>query len=433
MRATLVDRLPAAEGYWRPTRPLFRGTSAFVRSEKFIGRFSLETGKFSWFIERTPPPLFGSSGPRWIQQCGLSLWLNDTESILAELVSNGAGDLLISARNAGTGDPLWEKLIPIPDGAEWAESTPAWPGASTEEIYGFLADDPKYLVICLLRQSRCTGLIDPEDGIDVVTYPPFRSQLDALRLDPRSGIPHWHISHQGLFVGILERISFKGIWSHNSYAGNLDLETGENKALHESSGKLGWPVRHKGLIAIPWHSRGRVGVEWIDDDGVHVRSSEWPHKRVSNTKLHVTQGGLCLQVNDQILWWLGETMTPLWSVTAKPIIWRVHCVPDSCVFVGTNGRLLAFDQTSGSEQLNLKPRAGGAEDLTKVTGHDVLVATTRVSQSWTIPTRLLVLSMADRTHTCELECAEIFAAWEHGILCLIGEQGKRLTIVDIRP
>ena len=100
-------------------------------------------------------------------------------------------------------------------------------------------------------------------------------------------------------------------------------------------------------------------------------------RRVSATYLHQTDAGFAVQINDQTLCWLGKEDVPLWSIRAKPYIYRVHCCPSTDVFVGTDGRggcLRAFDPTSGEETLNVKPPLGGAGTLAKIPAHQMLVA-----------------------------------------------------------
>ena len=258
----------------------------------------------------------------------------------------------------------------------------------TEEIYAFFAADSRRLVICLMRQSRRSGMVYPAEGIDVRGLPPYRCQTDAFRLDPATGAEHWRASFQDFPVRILERQSFSGVWSNGCKLGVLDFEDGHNTTLYESPNHLGWPVRYGSLVSVSWHSKGEVGVDWIDDCGRRTRRGCWRQPRVLSTKLHGTEAGLALQTNDQALWWLGDEEVPLWNVKAKPYIYRVHRSPDTDVFIGTDGnggRLLGHDADSGRETLNLKPALGGVGDLAKVPGHDVLVSRFFTSRSYSTP------------------------------------------------
>jgi hypothetical protein len=132
---------------------------------------------------------------------------------------------------------------------------------------------------------------------------------------------------------------------------------------------------------------------------------------------------------------MGKENEPRWSVRVKPYIYQVHRSPETDVFVGTDGnggRLLAFDAATGRETLNLKPALGGVGSLSKVPGHDVLVATYSVSKSYSVPPRLLVLSMKDRRHRLDTDCCGLIGTWDHGAVGPAGKQWTRLAILDVR-
>jgi hypothetical protein len=412
-----------------------RALSAFIRSPRLIGQVSLESGRAAWLFERQPVQMTEStwSLPRRIDVSGSDLWVSEVSEVMAELLPTEDGGVLVSARHAETGRQLWEYFIPIPDAAQWAEPSPAWPGAQTEEIDAFFANDPTRLIVCLSRQSRRRRIYSP--AITVDTLPPHAYQTDAIRLDTSSGVPAWRASFQDIVVGIIERDSFTGIWSSRQRVGVLDFEAGTNRILHEYPHALGWPIQDGSLVAVPWHSNREVGVAWLDERGSQVRQGTWPQARASKTYLHHTEAGLAMQVDDQTLWWLGKQDVPLWHIRAKPYIYRVHCCPASDVFVGTDGRggrLLAFDAASGEETLNLKPPVGGAGTLTKVPAHDVLVAKFWTSRRDSVAGSLLVLSMRDRCHRLDCQCRDLLGAWTHGAICVAGQNGERLAIVDIR-
>ncbi len=258
--------------------------------------------------------------------------------------------------------------------------------------------------------------------------------IDAVRFEPSTGKLIWRAEFPDVHVGIIERKSFSGIWTRSPRLGIIDFETGTTTVLLELPHSLGWPVHDGTEIAVPWHSKNEVGVEWIDVHGRHVRSGNWRHPRVNQTKLHLTCAGLVLQTSDQGLWWLGKECMPLWNVRAKPYIYRVHRASDTDVFVGTDGnggRLLAFDVDSGRETLNLKPVLGGVGDLAKIPGHSVLVSTFRKSRSYSVPTHLLVLSMMDRQHAMDYECFHLLGVWEGGVVCRIGRHGNRIAVIDV--
>lgn len=437
MSVTFIDGLPglAAEVYPMTMRAF--GSSAFICSPQFICRVDLHSAKVDWLVERSSRQMHPAaySLPRRIWQMGSNLWISEEAPLVAEILASKCGGLAVSVRDSTTGMHRWEQHIPIPEAADWAEPSPAWPGAQTEEIYGFLARDPKNLVVCLMRQTRRSGLSRPADNIHVFTLPPFRCQTDAVRFDPETGAAIWRASFRDVPVHIIERESFTGIWSNHARLGVIDFASGANTILYESPNQLGWPARNGGLLCVPWHSKEDVGVDWIDLHGCRIRNGAWPQKRAHSTVLHATEAGLALQTNDQTIWWLGKEDLPLWSVRAKPYIYRVHRVAESDVFIGTDGnggRLLGFDPASGRETLNLKPALGGVGDLAKVPGHDVLVALFTTSRSYAVPPRLLVMSMRDCNHFLGAQCRYLLGTWQHGAVCMAGAKGERLAIIDIR-
>lgn len=417
-------------------------------------RISAESGDVAWLIERHPVITTISestwnlprriSTPLW--PAGFDLWYSEADDVIAELLPTEDGGALVSARDAATGQPLWEHFIPIPEAAIWAEPSPAWPGAQTEEIDAFIASDPTRLVVCLSRESRRSGFYSPTLRVD--TLPPYACQLDATRLGVSTGTPIWQRTYSGVSVGIVERDSFTGVWSSThareprhpavwpgaEQVGVLDFETGTNEILHECGDDLDWPVQDGSLVAVPWHSRGEVGVFWVDKHGRQARQVRWRQSKVNSTCLHQTGAGLALQTNDQTLAWLGKE-GPLWTIRAKPYIYRVHSCPGSDVFVGTDGRggrLLAFDPVSGQETLNLKLVFAGASSLTKVPGHELLVASFHTSRTNILAGELLVLSMRDRTHRSDCQYGSLLGVWEHGAICLAGKRWERLAILDLR-
>jgi hypothetical protein len=411
------------------------GASAVIRCDRFVARVSLPTGKIEWLVERKPIRFAESTSrlPRFVNLFGADAVLWFGEQVIVEVLSTGCGGITVSARDALTGVQRWEHFVPVPEPAEWAELTPAWPGAQTEEIYGFIADDPQRLVVCLTRHSRRSMISTPSMAVD--TLPPFGCQTDAVRFDPSSGKVIWRATFKDVHVGIIERRSFTGIWARSPWLGIIDFETGTNRILHELPHALGWPVCDGADLAVSWHSKDRVGVEWVDRHGQRVRAGGWPHKRVSKTYLHRTDTGLALQVNDQGLAWLGNEGSPLWTVRAKPYIYRVHRTLHSDVFIGTDGnggRLLAFDANSGQPTLNLKPALGGVGHLARISGHSVLASIFCVSRSYSVAPRLLLLSMMNREHTLDSDCFLLLGTWEHGVVFRTGSDGSRVAVVDLR-
>lgn len=430
-----IDGLPDFLGCAETLKLRVCGDLAVLRCASFIARFSLSTCKVDWLIERTPVRFAESTHrlPRYINLFGSDADLWFSKDVIAEISSAEDGAMSISARNALTGAKLWEHIIPIPEAAEWAEAAPAWPAAQTEEIHGFIANDPNRLVVCLTRHSRKTMIYSPSVTVD--TLPPYGCQTDAIRFDISSGKPLWKAQFHGVHVGIIERKSFSGIWARSPHVGVIDFETGENTVLHSLPQSLGWPVLDGVEVAVPWHAKNEVGIEWLDKRGQRARSGAWRLPRVNQTVLHLTDAGLAIQTNDQSLWWLGKECLPLWNVRAKPYIYRVHRAADSDVFVGTDGnggRLLALDANSGRETLNLKPVSGGVSDLVKIPAHAILVSTFRGSRRDSVAPSLLVLSMLARQHTLKHECFLLMGTWEHGVVCRAGRDGSCIAVFDVR-
>jgi hypothetical protein len=433
MRAIAVDDLPGLANSGGPFRLRTLGSSAFIQWPGFIARISLESGRVAWLAERPSIELSESARnlPRRICVWGNDLWCDETDELIAELSPTADGGVVVYARQAATGQPLWEHFIPMPAAASWSEPLPAWPGAPTEEIKAFFASDSSRLVVCLSRQSRRTRIYSPAITVDYL--PPYACQLDAIRLDAL-GRPVWQEVVPDVYVGILERYSFSGIWSFAQRIGVLDFDTGANRILHELPRELGWPVRDGALVAVPWRSDVDVGVSWLDERGENVRQVRRRQPRAKSTVLHVTDGGLALQINAQTLCWIGNE-APLWTIRAKPFIYKAHACPGGDVFVGTDGnggRVVAFDAVSGEQTLHLKPLRGGAGDLAKPPAHDVLVARFGTSRRDWAAGSLLVLNMRDGTHRLEYPCRALLGIWNHGAIIRTGINGDRLAIVDLR-
>jgi hypothetical protein len=225
--------------------------SAFVRSPRFLARLLFESSQLAWMFERQPVLMkeWTWKLPCRIHISGLDLWHSEPDEVVVELSPTEDGGVLVSARHAETGRQLWEHLIPMPEAADWAEPSPAWPGAQTEEVDAFIASDPTRLVVCISRQSRRTRMYSP--AITVDTLPPRACQTDAIRLDTSSGVPLWRATFQDVGVGIIERRSFSGIWSSSQRVGVLDFEAGTNRILHEFPHTLGWPIHDGSLVAVP--------------------------------------------------------------------------------------------------------------------------------------------------------------------------------------
>jgi len=409
---------------------------AVLKSRGIIARISLPEAQVRWSIELAPEsiPAAVQQLARWILVSGNDLWIDQAETVVVDLTGTQSRDLAVCARDVTSGKTLWQDVIPIPDAAEWAEKKPAWPGGQTEEIYAFIAKDSQRLVVCLYRHTRRSWRFSPEGGRSPEP-PPLACQTDAVRFDPATGKRIWHKVFPDVRVEILERNSFTGIWSHRMRVGVIDWETGANAILHELPNALGWPVQDGSHIAVPWHTKGEVGIVWIDEQGRQTRNGCWREPRAHSTKIHATPSGLALQTNDQRVWWLGAETEPRWNVRTKPYIYRVYRRGESDVYVGTDGmggRLFAFDAESGNETLNVKPVYAGFGDLSMVPAHHVLVSPFGVSRSPFALLRLLVLSMADRTYRLDGECGRLLGTWQHGAICRAGRKREQLAVFDVR-
>jgi hypothetical protein len=256
MSATFIDGLPDVSDDAYLLRVRVRGLSAFVYAPRFLARFSLTSGKVKWVVEREPImyPKSTRDLPRRIEVFGRNVVCNAVGDAVAEILPTEDGAVVVESRHVQTGELLWEHRIPIPRAAAWAEKKPAWPGGPTEEIHAFLADDSKHLVVCHFRETRRSMLSWPSKGIEVFSLPPYRCQTDAIRFDPMTGAVLWRGSFPKLRVGILERERFAGFWSGSRHLGILDLESGANKILLKATAELGWPVRRRSALCVPWHA-----------------------------------------------------------------------------------------------------------------------------------------------------------------------------------
>jgi hypothetical protein len=413
-----------------------RGSTAFLRTAGCVARLALDPARVEWRAERHLAHFPESSRglPRPIRLgLGGALWASADSSVVAELLPAELGAVTLSVRDGETGRELWRRTIEPPDAAEWAETVPAWPGAQTEDVYAFLADDTDHLVVCLLRESRRSGIIG--QGYVALTLPPYNCQTDATRFDLMTGAPVWRATFPNVQVRITERPSFAGLWAYTGRVGRIDWKSGTNTILHQSPHRLGWPVRVSNAIAVSWHSASRVGVDWLDEAGAVCRSASWPLRGVKRTALHPGSAGLAVQTNDQRLWLLGDDDAPLWDVRVKQPVYRAFQSGSSPLLVGTDGnggRLLGFDLASGQETLNLRPAIGGAGGLAKVPGHDVLVCPFTTSRSHHVPARLLVLNVRDNRHELTVDCWGLLGTWEHGAVCGAGLYDDRIVTFDVR-
>src|SRR5262249_19562203 len=143
MTVTLVNGLPSQRYAPELLTLVVRGPAAFVRSPNFVARFCLESGEVDWLVERSCPQFAEGTvrPPRWIWVLGLDLWVDRSVQHVCEILPTECGDLTVHVRHAKTGQIVWERYVPIPPAAHWAEQSPIRPGYQTEELYAFIAEE----------------------------------------------------------------------------------------------------------------------------------------------------------------------------------------------------------------------------------------------------------------------------------------------------
>lgn len=414
-----------------------QGRALYLNTTCFAARIDLETIRLEWLIERPADNLTDSYSwqnlPRRIRPTNRVFWISENSRTVAEIASASCGGLRVTARDAMTGTQIWTHVVQALDTFQMEVPSPAW--AQTEEIRAFVVDDPKSLVICLYRQSRRAVGSAPVDRTATSTLPGFACQTDIIQLDPLTGFRDSNADTDSIRTRIVQHMAFSDIWNELYCDREVDLGTQHISVLSRPGTVVGSPVRDGLHFAVPWHSKTEVGVVWINNQGVPVRSGMWRQSRVQNTKLHSTSDGLAIQTNHQTLSWLGTTDRPQWAVQAKPYIYHVHCCTASNVFVATDGnggRLLSLERHSGQQCFNLKPALGGLGNLCEIPGHSILVARLRISRSNTVSPKLLVLSMRDCTYEQDHNCWDVVGTWQHGAICRTGDSGELLAIFDVR-
>ena len=430
----IIDSLPGLsdENTWITQCVI--GTYAILASPTFLARVCLETGTVNWLIERDVLVVATSAGPVRVGVSDFSskvLWADAAASVVVDIRRAQDGGCTLAAHCFLSGRPLWVRHFSVPESAEWAESTPAWPGASTEEIDAFLADSKNGLVLCMSRQTRRSRFSSPSRNIHCTELPPYRCQLDAVRIDPQTGTTIWADQYPDVYAGIIERRCFSGLWACASRAGRLDFETGANQVLYEHDATLSWPVRHDSRIAISWHNHRDVGVDWFDENGTRVCGARLQRPKVTSTMLHSVGGGLALQINDQGLCWLDQGTEPLWEARCKPYIYHVYRGTNGDVFVGADGnggRLFGFDSTTGEEILNLKPSSGGFGSLVALKELGLLVTP---FSSKPRHGGLLILNTSNRSQHMIPGVFAMIGPWSRGVVCRFGTKLNKLAIVDL--
>src|SRR5262249_32403566 len=105
MSVAFVEGLPGLADAFVTLRT--RRFSAFVRSPRFIARFSLRSGKIEWLVERSPISLAECSRlPRYIRVFDADLWISEADDVIVEIMTTESGALAVTARAAETGKEL---------------------------------------------------------------------------------------------------------------------------------------------------------------------------------------------------------------------------------------------------------------------------------------------------------------------------------------
>lgn len=409
MSVKFLDHLPDLDDFDGHFGLVVHGLKAFLRTPSYLVCIDLPTAKTDWLIERSAE----SHGDN-------HFWISDNGELLAEIQTDTRREISVCLRNPQTGREVWKQSFPCPDPAD-----------------AFFAADSQRLVILRSRQSQIQKLLRPAPADVVTEVRPRATPTTASRLDPVTGATIWSDAFPNLLVRDVERADFTGLWCRSPWLGFLDLESGVNTIIHQSSNELGWsPIRVGATSAVAWHSRKEIGINWFDEHGTRIRYCVIDKPGARDTRLCDSGAGLALNLNSaEMFWWFGDGDQPLWSGRAKPYIYRVHRAPGTDLFVGTDGnggRLYGFDPKTGVETLNLKPALGGVGDLSRLPGQNTLVASFRVSKSYSVSPRLLVVSMDDGSHYLDYECEDLLGTWQHGAICRAGKEGERLAIVDLR-
>jgi hypothetical protein len=252
-----------------------------------------------------------------------------------------------------------------------------------------------------------------------LTLPPFHAQLDLARVQPETGQLVWSQIFPDVNVPILE----KWRWSncvraiHNLLV--IDLTSGVAHSVGELPGTVGWPRWRGSQIIASWHRGATVGACCIEQKtGEIVKQSEWKRKGVRESRVWLCPGSTYLQVNDQLLCYLNDDLSPAWEFRAKPYIYDVSDGPDGNVWIataGNGGALSLIDRRTGSELRRL-PISGGAAEVVPIDGTDFVAST---------DSKGIVLTKADAGPVVHLEAP--------GARCIIGIVKKTIVVLSSEP
>jgi hypothetical protein len=305
--------------------------------------------------------------PRRPHVWGQRIWARD--ETVASLVETEDGVAVVGCETAA-GRERWRTDIATPPPTAWTESSPAWPGAPTEEITAmlFLTDE---LLVGFARTSRRSMLYPGPPA------PPFRAQLDVHTIDPEDGRVRAVGVNPDVHVPILEK-SRLGRWLLSGKR-LLRLDPGSTQARvvahlpHEPC----WPEARGEQVLVCWRARGALAVALVDGETGEVRrESSWKRKAATAVKLHAMGDLVALQINEQFLAPLGDDLGPRWEARVKPYIYGVAAPAGGSLFVataGNGGGLYCFSRDSSEPLMNARFE-GGAWDLMAVPGTDRVAA-----------------------------------------------------------
>ncbi len=302
--------------------------------------------------------------PRRIRAYGSRVWTDTHRIVCLHDTERGVAAIACDPRS---GETLWTSEITTPPPVEWTEEQPAYPGAHTEEIEASLFCEPE-LALALRRTSR-RSMQWPGPPL-----PPLRAQLDVYGLDPTCGSVRCRCELPDVYVPILERSRLRRWLITGRALLELDLTECRPRVVAETPGDPCWPRETTRGIALAWRRRGGINAALVDAVTGRRLEHEWKRKGVKNLTLHAIGEQVALQVNDQFLAALDETMAPRWETRIKPYIYGAAAHDGGLLVVaaaGGGGGICAF-AGDGTPQFE-KRLAGGAWNPIAVAGTDAIV------------------------------------------------------------
>src|SRR5262245_37894338 len=120
----LDERPDLEEDIWHRASVFSHADAAYVRTDVFLGRLGLPSGKLQWLVERTWTPFSEPAkamSRRIRAEADSSFWISADGLRIAETSSTDSGGITLCARDATTGKQRWEKFIRAPAPSDWAE------------------------------------------------------------------------------------------------------------------------------------------------------------------------------------------------------------------------------------------------------------------------------------------------------------------------